>query len=322
MKLKIAKSLIALSFISVGALFVAAKPSSQLPGPEPDIDEEYKDFEYSFKNATYYHPEDEHEHAYTILELNMTNNGVGYISNFYLQNFGNYEIAFNYGTENSVFAFYSPYNDEHPIDKYDHYKTNLLGPGLSSPYYCRINDYTPEEIGTSFNIKCHAYASLADTFVLKTTKITYSRTPGFYEEHPYEYKFSIEYDLQKEEYYDYFFFYTIEYHDVAYSFQSRKEDVDYFYTSEEINIDEIVIRDVTLLKGFQRYANYDAHDRSFLSSLFLWLLFGTPFVLAGLIVTGAIAGVVVVIIFAVKRRKNEETNLHVDPPDDLNNKID
>ncbi len=301
MKNKGIKSFVAIALIPMSAFFMAVKPTSPEPSPEPYADE-YNDFEYTCTSLTYHESDEEHENPYTLLEFEVTNTGDAYIFDIRLMDFDTNGIPFHYANEESnvISPLYYRLNWDETVV--------LLGPSLTKTYYCEVNDLTPEQISSPFTLQSGAYYSIAEDCTFNNYEIELETiyNSGNYR---YEYFIGFNFDLKEDNSFTYFCFYTFEYHGEEYSFgcnrpQNRAYTCGYILTSEELSIDDIVMKDTTILKGEKRSGWSYPGGRSCtspgtLTAILLCVLIGITFL-------GTLAALIsVVLIVSIKARKED-----------------
>ena len=318
MKYKFIKTLFAISLIPMSGLFIAVSPTSPTPSPEAAYDY-YNDFEYTLTSSTYHESDEEHNNPYTSLEFNVTNTGNDYLFDLRLLEFERYGTVLHYVNENTapIFPLYGKPNWSDRV--------YLLAPGSTKSFYCTIDNLTPEQIGTSLNIQSLAYNLPADDFTYNGYEFEdCERLDSDY--YPYKYKVHFKYLISANTDYNYFIFYTFEYHGEEYSCACyeptlRIYSIGWIYSNEEINLDDVVIKDVRMLKGLDYSYGWIPPERHS-SSFFYIFLYSLPYVLIGITGLFVLAALVSATILVIKKVKHKETDVHFDPPDGSNNKIE
>ncbi len=181
-----------------------------------------------------------------------------------------------------------------------------LGPGATKHFFCNVQNKRPEEIKDNVKVRCKAYTAVAETFVLNDAGFSFvEETTDPDSKYPYIYKANFDYSYSSKENNNCLCF-TLSYQGKDYYFASH-----HFYknsaslseielqTKEELNLDEVSISNVMVVKARSRGGGG--------AILLIPILLG--FIILIAMGIALIVGIVIIVVSIVKSRKQQKLTM-------------
>ena len=289
MKYKLKKSLLAIILSPLALCFMA---NATAPFP---VENDYKDFTYTLVEKTYREYETGEE-PYTYLEYEITNTGAYYCDHFYVQLSRNNE----FGLKAVDYTMDGLFNIANEMI----YGGPVLGPGATNHFCCGLINKRPEEIKDTLKVYCKGYTSVAETFVLNDASLSFveETTDPKYR---YIYKANFDYSYSSNENNNCLCF-TVSYQGKDYYFSSRffnKNRVSLreveLETKEELNLDEVSISNVMIVKARSRGGGGAILLIPFLLVIIVLVAMGIAL----------IVGIVIIVVSIVKSKKKQKLTM-------------